>query len=1401
MLAVAVTLAAALAAAAPKPAALEPAAAAPWERPGFSASAAEIARAAAALPDPASRKGGIDVLFEEGIFSFDEAGRVTYTYRLVYRPLTRAAAESWAETARAWSPWHEERPSVRARVVLPDGTEHLLDPRTLSEAADDDGTDGLMYFDRRVLRGPIPHVAERSVVEEESTVRETAPTFDGGTVHRWWVGRPVVTRKIRLVVSAPEKLPLRFALRGGLGGKPLERREQGRRVLEWSWTDVPARRSPEPNLPPERAANPHLAFGTGRSWQAIAAGYAELVDRQLAGADLEARARELAGGARDRREVAQRLLAWIGGKVRYTGLELGQAAIVPVPPAEALKRGYGDCKDLSLLLTGLLRALGHPAELALVRTGVDDPADLPGLGEFDHAIVHVPGSPELWIDPTDPDTAAGELPPGDQGRLALLANRGATKLVRTPDAGAAANRIELDRELVLAEAGRAHATETRLLRGSRAAAERQAHRRMRAADLAKEDEETAKQVFVDAKLVSARRDGLEGAGPVTVRLEADQSRWAVTADAEAEAVAGPALAFARLPEPLQPKGSSDKDKDKSDAADAGGPDGADGAGDDGEADGDEDERAASPAKRTADFLAGEAHETVVRYRVVPPPGFTAGPLPEPVRISVGPARYERSFAVEKDGSVTGVHRFVLASRRIAAKDAEALRAALAPFAEDGPRVKFERISERLLGENKGREAIAEIRRLAALHPTEARHHAHLALALLRLGMGEAARKEARRAAELEPSNGWAHRVVATALEHDLIGRYLEPGCDLAGAAAAQRRAVELEKDAPATRAHLAFILEHGAGCVQWAKGAKLDEAAQVLRAIRTQLKNKEHDDELLEVYLRAERFADARALAREMKDGPATRVALLAAIAALDGAPAAVREASRIPTADRPAALQGAVAPLLRARRYAEAAALLEAAGQGSASSAELRSRAALIGRIQRSDRIRFDAADPATLFPRAVRDLIAGAGAAKLSSYLLGGGASDREALEAFRTGFEAALRTDRSGSVTPETAGDIALSLVEWSKDGDAEAGYRFRYSFPFAPKPLVLHALPTDRGFRLVTDEPEHAVLAASARRLVEAGKLPAARRLLRFARDAAPQGAEQTAGAVLAALWTHGDEAGADELRVAATALAAMKGDAELARRLEDLRAQERDPARRRALGWALAQSHSAGERWEALLRILPELADADAGGRTFGLRAIALVRLGRRAELAQLAEARLRRSPDEVEPLRWLRRAAMAAADVEGVLREGRRLLATGRAEPEDWNEVAWVALFRDPPAPDALEQARKGVMLTQEKSAAVLHTLAMVHAARGEGAEALQVLVKSIAARSGREPESSDWLVVGRIAEGYGLVDEAIAAYRRVTPRKGDTLGSDVLAARRLEKLGAKVTPATATAPRAQRGT
>ena len=64
--------------------------------------------------------------------------------------------------------------------------------------------------------------------------------------------------------------------------------------------------------------------------------------------------------------------------------------------------------------------------------------ELPGMNQFDHAIVYVPptstGDKPLWIDATAEFNQVGTLPYGDQGRLALIIAEDTTELILTPEA-------------------------------------------------------------------------------------------------------------------------------------------------------------------------------------------------------------------------------------------------------------------------------------------------------------------------------------------------------------------------------------------------------------------------------------------------------------------------------------------------------------------------------------------------------------------------------------------------------------------------------------------------------------------------------------------------------------------------------------------------------------------------------------------------------------------------------------------------------------------------------------------------------------------------------------------------------------------------------------------------------
>ncbi|HVG10830.1 MAG TPA: DUF3857 and transglutaminase domain-containing protein, partial [Thermoanaerobaculia bacterium] len=392
-------------------------AAEPWEGPAFSAEPAALVRAASALPDDSGES--IDVLLLETVRSFDAAGRETYTQRFVYRFTDDQAHESWSTLEDSWSPWHQERPQLRARVITPDGAEHLLDPATIAENAEAAGSAD-MFEDGRVLRAPLPAIGPGAIVEQEVTVRETAPFFDGGTVDSSYFQISVPMRRVRLVLEAPPGLPLRWMVRSTPGMPEISPREEsanGRRRLVFEARDVPAYGEDEAGLPPEIPRWTHVSFSTGSSWSDLARRYSDIVDRAIQGSNLSALLKT-AKPASSQVEMINGLLSRLGREVRYTGMELGEGGVMPRTPSETLKRKFGDCKDKAVLLTALLRALDIPAYVALLNADEGEPdveESLPGLGDFNHAIVMVPGNPAVWIDPTDPFARAGELPARDQG--------------------------------------------------------------------------------------------------------------------------------------------------------------------------------------------------------------------------------------------------------------------------------------------------------------------------------------------------------------------------------------------------------------------------------------------------------------------------------------------------------------------------------------------------------------------------------------------------------------------------------------------------------------------------------------------------------------------------------------------------------------------------------------------------------------------------------------------------------------------------------------------------------------------------------------------------------------------------------------------------------------------------
>lgn len=159
----------------------------------------------------------------------------------------------------------------------------------------------------------------------------------------------------------------------------------------------------EDRIPQGDAVLPALEIATRREWAAVVDWALPLYPNDLPLPE------ELLRRVEDWRQTLAteaaivQALQTVQEEVRYHAVLLGQSTHRPTPPAQTWARRYGDCKDKALLLSGLLRALGHDAVPALVslERGIGVADALPAATQFDHVIVRLQHDGQtLWLDPT-----------------------------------------------------------------------------------------------------------------------------------------------------------------------------------------------------------------------------------------------------------------------------------------------------------------------------------------------------------------------------------------------------------------------------------------------------------------------------------------------------------------------------------------------------------------------------------------------------------------------------------------------------------------------------------------------------------------------------------------------------------------------------------------------------------------------------------------------------------------------------------------------------------------------------------------------------------------------------------------------------------------------------------------
>ena len=210
----------------------------------------------------------------------------------------------------------------------------------------------------------------------------------------------------------------------------------GSRVILFSVTDIPSSCDDKAS-PPALACDPVILV-TG-----YFAGLDELYEfhRKMLEVDtvipgVEAILAEAVGDASDRRSVVEGIYKYVQNKIRYVAFEEGEAGYRPDAPAEVLRKHYGDCKGMAMLLATLLKRAGIKAEVASIGTKriPFDIATYPSLAATDHMICIAPADGDtLFLDATYNYISSRDIPEGIQGKDAMMFNSvGGYKMVRVP---------------------------------------------------------------------------------------------------------------------------------------------------------------------------------------------------------------------------------------------------------------------------------------------------------------------------------------------------------------------------------------------------------------------------------------------------------------------------------------------------------------------------------------------------------------------------------------------------------------------------------------------------------------------------------------------------------------------------------------------------------------------------------------------------------------------------------------------------------------------------------------------------------------------------------------------------------------------------------------------------------
>ena len=361
-----------------------------------------------------------------------------HTVRLVLAPEGKAEASA---TSIQYAKDAEKEQVLVAQVIKADGPDIPVKPADIQDV-EQDGDANIYDPNGRAIKITFSGLAVGDAVEVVHRLTRQLPTRPDYFNDVFAFQRMEPMLSTTYAVDGPASKPLVAELyHPERGAKVVATRQKVGDRIRYAWT---ARNAPQ--LVPETAMNfstelPMLVVTTDPSWHNFSKWWAEVTKPQMElTADLSAKVKELTKGKQTDAEKIKALFDFVSADIRYRGLGVGpRTGYTPRKASETYTSRWGVCRDVSILLTTMLRAEGFDAYPVLTNMG--DPV-LPKVAYdgFNHAIVALKNKSGGWtyMDPTAKNMH--DLLPGQEAEQnTLISSARGEGLSSIPAADPAAN--------------------------------------------------------------------------------------------------------------------------------------------------------------------------------------------------------------------------------------------------------------------------------------------------------------------------------------------------------------------------------------------------------------------------------------------------------------------------------------------------------------------------------------------------------------------------------------------------------------------------------------------------------------------------------------------------------------------------------------------------------------------------------------------------------------------------------------------------------------------------------------------------------------------------------------------------------------------------------------------------